>query len=238
MEAMTETVAKIIDTNRALVADGTMTEEAAKARSIKQLTAMTYSKGNYFYLTNEKGVFIAHPDPTVVGKDYTGQVDANGFNWTADVMPRAMRDGVASVEYLAKRLGSATPAPKLSVYRYYAPWHWVIVTGTYIDDLIDTFRSTAVMLAVVAAGMLLLLTGGATLIIRSIARPTRALSLAMRELAAGKMDAVVPNGGSLAETRAMADSVQVFKDAAIDKSRLESEDGGPEPGRRGPPGPV
>ena len=223
LTVQSQALAKLIDANRALAESGKMTEEAAKAQAGAEIVSMTHGKGDYYFLLDDKGVVVAHPNAKLFGVDFSKQVDSNGFGWISDVLPRAIRDGVDQVEYMFPRAGETTPALKLGVYRYYAPWHLVIGTGIYIDDLNAQFLDAAVKVGGVALLVVVLLVGVATMIIRSIVRPTRALSLAMRELAAGKMDAVVPKGGSLAETRIMADTVQVFKDAAIEKTRLERD---------------
>ncbi len=218
-----EALAKLADFNRAMVAAGKMTEEAAKAQSAAQIASMVHGKGDYFFVLDTKGVTVGHPNPKNVGVDFSKQVDSHGFAWIPDVMPRAIRDGVAEVEYYYPRVGETTPTLKLGVYRYYEPWHWMIGTGMYLDDLDAEFQASAMRLGGVALAVLALLIGCATLVIRSITRPTRALSASMRDLASGNMQAVVPTGGSLAETRAMAETVQVFKDAAVEKARLAQD---------------
>ncbi|WP_158742050.1 methyl-accepting chemotaxis protein [Acidisphaera sp. L21] len=218
-----EALARLIDTDRALVASGAMTEEAAKTRAAAQVVAMIHGKGDYFFLLDSKGLIVGHPNAKLVGADFSKVVDSNGFAWIPDVLPRAIRDGVGMVEYQFPKSGETKPQLKLGVYRFYQPWNWVIGTGMYMDDLAAEFRQSAIVLGGVALGLLVLLVGVATIAIRSITRPTRALSTAMRELAAGNMECAVPTGGSLAETRAMAGTVQVFKDAAIQKTQIEAE---------------
>jgi len=63
----------------------------------------------------------------------------------------------------------------------------------------------------------------AILISRSIARPVGAMTVAMRELAAGKLDTTVPALDYKDEIGEMAQAVQVFKQSAIDKKRMEEE---------------
>jgi len=63
----------------------------------------------------------------------------------------------------------------------------------------------------------------ALLISRSIARPVGAMTLAMRDLAAGKLDTTVPALDYQDEIGEMAQAVQVFKQSAIDKKRMEEE---------------
>ena len=223
LEAMTETAVKLIEANRALADAGAISPEEAKARSLAQVSAMTYGQGDYFFVRDTSGVTLAHADAKLVGQNRMNDADTDGFRWNLDVFPRAIRDGMASVEYRIPRAGGTELIRKLAVYRHYKPWGWVIATGTYVDDLIASFLHAILLLSLVSAGLLAALAVAATLVIRSIARPARALDTAMRDLAAGRMDAPVPDGGGLAETRAMAAAVVVFKEAALDKARLEAD---------------
>ena len=223
LEVMTESVAKLIDTNRALVTSGGLSEQAAKERSFAQVVAMTYGKGDYFTIVDVgSGKVVAHPSPSQVGTDGMAVADATGFKFVADVAPRAMHDGVGTVAYLFPRLGEQQPSPKLAVYRYYAPWNWLIGTGTYVDDLKVEFWQNAILLGSIAMTVLVILLAASIVVVRSIARPASAIAAAMRALAGGDTSTPVPDGGTVTETRAMASAVEVFRNAAIEKTRAEA----------------
>ena len=222
LQTLTEVALKVVETNQALVGTGGLTEDAAKARSLAQLTSMTYGPGNYFsVIDTTTGRVIAHPNPKQVGQNGLDSTDPTGFKFVADVLPRAIREGMASVSYGYPRLGQQVAVPKIAVYRVYAPWKWAIGTGVYVDDLKVEFWQQATWTALVAGGILLILAVLSALIVRSIVRPTVAVVEAMRALAAGNSDIAVPNGGAVNETRAMAAAVAVFKAAAIEKTRVE-----------------
>ena len=82
---------------------------------------------------------------------------------------------------------------------------------------VSTWRLTAVALALaVALGAL-----AAALIIRSISAGLTAITKPMSALVGGKLDVEVPLRGVGTEIGRMADAVQVFKEALIDKQRLD-----------------
>ncbi len=223
LQVLTEVAMKVVDSNHALVAAGLLTEEAAKARSFAQISAMSYGNGDYISMIDvATGKILAHPNPKQVGGNGLDSKDPTGFLFVADVMPRAVRDGVATVEYSYPRMGQDLSTPKIAVYRFYAPWNWIIGTGTWVDDLKAEFWSVALSLGLIAAGILALLIAASTLVVRSIVRPIKAMVQAMRLLATGDTETLIPDGGKIAETRAMAAAVQVFKDVAIEKSRVET----------------
>ncbi len=78
------------------------------------------------------------------------------------------------------------------------------------------------ILAVMAAAALLAL-GIGWAMIRTISRPISRLTRAMSALAAGDNTVEVPASGRTDEVGAMAEAVQVFKNGAIAKLRLEAE---------------
>jgi methyl-accepting chemotaxis protein len=61
------------------------------------------------------------------------------------------------------------------------------------------------------------------LIGRGVSRPIGAMTLAMRELASGRLDLAIPGVGRRDEIGAMAAAVEVFKGNAIERLRLEAE---------------
>jgi methyl-accepting chemotaxis protein len=66
-----------------------------------------------------------------------------------------------------------------------------------------------------------LASGMAWLLARSIATPIRAMAAVMRRLATGDLTVSVPSIGRRDEVGGMADAVQVFKEAGLEKLRLE-----------------
>ena len=76
-----------------------------------------------------------------------------------------------------------------------------------------------------AAGVLSTLLGVAMawIIVRVVSRPLVAMTMAMRTLASGDNTVAIPAMGQKDEIGAMAAAVQTFKDAAVEKVRLEAE---------------
>ena len=149
--------------------------------------------------------------------------DINGFNFVLDVLPRAARDGQATVTYMYPRPGQTTPLPKLADYRFYKPWGWFVQTGVYIDDLDAAFWASARQECVVAFGILVVLLAASWAAIRSIVRPLAGLRQTMESLAAGNGDVAVPHVESSDEIGAMARTVAVFQTNMQEVRRLRGE---------------
>ncbi len=104
------------------------------------------------------------------------------------------------------------------------------MAGTSLKKVYATAEAdTAAMMAqskllseLLAAVGLALSAGLAFLIGRSIARPLTAMTRAMSGLAAGATDMAIPGVGRSDEIGTMAGAVQVFREAEIEKRRLEA----------------
>ena len=94
--------------------------------------------------------------------------------------------------------------------------HWT-ETGLQTDAQTVTVVIGSSVLTVIVASLM------AWLVSRAISRPMNAMTGAMRALAAGDNTVTVPAIGQKDELGEMAAAVQVFKDAAIAKIRLEGE---------------
>ena len=223
LTALTQVARGVIDANRKLAADGKLTEAEAKARSLAAVAAMRYGNDDYLSVRDPNQIMLAHPDPHRLGKDYSTAVDARGVNYTAEVIPRARRDGSAVTTYWTQRANGGAMIEKMSVFADYPAWGWTIVSGSFVDDLEDIFWATALKLAAIAAATLVAVAVVAVLIIRSVVRPIAGLSSRMLQLADGDVEAEVPGATRQDEVGAMARTVQVFRDAAVQKQRLETE---------------
>src|SRR5690606_37215996 len=102
-------------------------------------------------------------------------------------------------------------------------WGWIVGTGVYGDDLDAMFyRKAAVLGLVMALGILLTLVA-AYAVVRSVVSPVNALTGVMGRLASGDNAVEVPAVSRKDEIGEMARAVLVFKEAAIEKIRLEGE---------------
>jgi methyl-accepting chemotaxis protein len=89
-----------------------------------------------------------------------------------------------------------------------------------LDDAVKTGNLISLGIGIV---VLLIALAVAAMLNRSIARPVGALTGIMRQLASGDTGVNIPGRDRVDELGEMAEAVQVFKDSAIEKTRLEAE---------------
>ncbi|GEP12722.1 methyl-accepting chemotaxis protein [Methylobacterium gnaphalii] len=201
---------------------GAISQQEAQERAKSVLRAIRYGKNDYFFVYNFDGVNLAHGlKPENEGKNLLEAKDANGLRFNAALI-EAAKAGGGFVDFMFPRAGQDQPSPKLGYALGYAPWQWVIGTGTYIDDIDARFWELTRRDAAYVAVLIALLIACAWPIARGIVRPIRALTAAMSNLSAGRLDEAVPGSERGDEIGLMARAVQVFKEGLIAKQATEA----------------
>ncbi len=218
-----EAAASIVKSYVAAVADGRMGRDDAQNRARADLRAIRFGRGDYFFAYDDTGVNVVHGLlPENEGKNLLATKDPNGVPLVADLIAAAHRGG-DFVSYVYPRRGETLPAPKIGYALLVEPWGWTVGSGVYIDDLDAVFRAHIESSLAWSGGLLLLLVMCALPLARGLIRPLVALTGAMRELAEGRLDVPVPALDRRDELGQMAGTVQVFKESAIEKRRLEAD---------------
>ncbi|KQT52884.1 hypothetical protein ASG54_07140 [Aureimonas sp. Leaf460] len=202
-------------------ADGSLTLEQAQLAARDAVSSMRYGKGDYIFAFQPDGTRVIHGDRKLEGKSGWDDKDATGLYHVRKLIETGKAGGFTT--YYRARAGETEALPKLSYSQLFAPWNWTVGTGVYIDDLQAEFENQLYQSLGWMALILIVLCASALPIARSIAGPLAAITAAMRRLAAGDREAEVPHAGRRDEIGEMAATVQTFKDAAIEKLRLERE---------------
>ena len=223
LKHLTDLAISIIKDEQAAVKEGGVTVAEAQKRAQARLTALRYAGNEYFFIVDTQTRLVMHPlRPEMIGRDMSTFTDANGA-LIYKMFVEAARGGGGFVGYNQNKPGVPTPQPKLSYLASFAPWGWVVGTGVYIDNLeAQTWVST--QRALLAAAIVLLITVVVSMIMaRRITKPLHLMTAAMKDIAGGKLDVVVPCIGKNDEIGEMADAVEIFKTNAISRLRLEAE---------------
>jgi methyl-accepting chemotaxis protein len=214
----------IVKEEHAAAQKGEIAVADAQKRAMARLAALRYGNNDYFWVNDMQPRMIMHPiKPEMNGNDLTSFKDPNGKALFVDMVNVVKKDGAGFVPYEWPKPGFDRPQPKLSYVVGFAPWSWVIGTGVYIDDLsAQTWASTQRTL--LAAGLVLLLTLAVSMLVaRSITKPLQRVTVAMNDLAGGRLDVEVPGIGRRDEVGEMAAAVEVFKSNAVARQALEAE---------------
>ena len=116
-------------------------------------------KTGYVYIMDSQGTLNIHPAKE--GENVMGSKDSEGFEYIRSMTERAvtLKEGeVGTIRYpwLNPELGEKRPREKISKYKYFEPWDWIIVAGTYEEEIYQSLYETErFILIVVLVGLCL-----------------------------------------------------------------------------------
>ena len=223
--AIADSVWMMADTFQRAAQSGAISDDEAKARFFTASGAVRFEGGaNYvFVYDTETGVCVMNTgNPPLLGKDGRGLKDSNGVPFMAAMIDIAKR-GEGTLRYAFPKGVSKIPLDKVAYIRGFAPWHMMIASAEYMQDIDDMFWSMARTAAAAIGALLLVLLTIAWAIGRSVVKPLSALKTRMAALGGGDLETPVDGVNRRDEIGEMARTVLVFKEAAITKAKLESE---------------
>jgi methyl-accepting chemotaxis protein len=221
LRAITELFTTYAQSPETRVRNGALTREAALSELAETAMAMRFDGAtNYVAIYAMDGTVLAVPDRRLVGSN---QLDTrvNGVRVAGTLIDQLRTSETAVTTYRYARPGREGLYPKTTFAVRFEPWNIMIAAGTYTDDIKAAFLS----LAFAAIGLLLgagaLGVVGLVLIGRSITRPLDQLGRRMQTLAGGDVAGPVSGLNRMDEIGQMADAVEVFRQALIDKAELD-----------------
>jgi methyl-accepting chemotaxis protein len=208
----------------AQVKQGKMTHEEGQARFFEAMNAERYEGTNYVSVYNDKNFIVVSPaNPAMLNTDRTNSVDSDGVRIIGTAREIMAKDGAGFWTYRFPRPGQTDPVRKLSYVKGLPYWGLYVISGIYVDDVDAVLLHYAGIFTFVALPCLLLAGGLGLLLWRSIGRTLAQLARKTGALSAGDLSVEVPFLARRDEIGEMSQAVQVFKDAAIEKLRLEAE---------------
>ncbi|CAO3432071.1 cache domain-containing protein [Azospirillum doebereinerae] len=205
-------------------AAGRITREEAQAHFKEALLSLRYQGNGYLFAYTYDNCGFAHPNAKVMGKDASGLKDAKGVP-ILPAMVRIARQGEGTYLYpwFVNNNGTDETEEKLSYVRGFEPWRILISTGITIDDLQTATVGQLWRLLGIAALLGLPAIALIALVGRNVSADIARLSRSMHALAGGDLSVALPETSRQDEIGAMAKAVQVFKENAAGKARLEAE---------------
>jgi methyl-accepting chemotaxis protein len=224
--AVVDGVWQMADSFQRAAASGQMTEEEAKKQFFAAAGSVWYEgHTNYVFIYDtDTGICVLNSGvPTLLGKDMRQVKDANGLPFASMLMDIA-RKGEGSLRYTFLRSSTdPTPLDKVAFARGFSPWHLMIGSAEYMSEVDASFWSMAQTASIVIVVLMLLSIAVAWVITRSVVKPLTGLKDRMASLGAGELDAPVAYADRSDEIGQMARTVQVFRDAMIETSRMREE---------------
>ncbi|MDQ1093332.1 methyl-accepting chemotaxis protein [Xanthomonas sacchari] len=196
LKSQIELALGVVRAYSAEVDKGNMPLAEAQRTALRTLESMRARDGvDYFYVHDLHPTMLMHPTRhDLVGKDIGQVLSADGKPVFREFVKVAEAGG-GYVDYLWPKPGNAKPVEKVSYNAAFAPWHWVIGTGVYMDDVqAQALLFTGLM--TLAGGILVLLTFGINWLIgSSVLRPVSRSLEAIRAVSRGDLSVRIDNPG-------------------------------------------
>lgn len=139
IRALTEVVWTTVRHYADEVDAGRLTLPEAQRRAIDLLRSMRYGPDgkDYFWINDMHPRMIMHPyRPDLEGQDTTDFTDPTGKHLFLAFVEMVRRKGAGYVDYQWQWLDQPGKiVPKISYVKEFAPWHWIIGTGVYVEDI-------------------------------------------------------------------------------------------------------
>lgn len=108
--------------------------KALQKQTLNLIEHLQYSNNDYFYVSNYQSVLISHP--YLQNRDFSRIKDIHGKLIVPSLVAIARSRGDGFIRYWWKKNNTeAIPYEKLTYAKNFRPWHWVVGTGVYIDDI-------------------------------------------------------------------------------------------------------
>ena len=222
-----EVAVSMVKTAYARFQSGELTEEEAKKLVKDQLRTVKYgASGEYYYIHDYEGTCILHGGkPEREGQNYYNFVDPNGRQIIKEQI-EAGRGGTGAVFALSPvaRGNSSEPVTKLSYAIAFEPWHWVVSTSMFVDDIDARYAEIAWQFFLIAGIVGLFMAVCAYWLSRQITRPlNRLVQFTEQPLSAAPSSQFESDLRLKDEIGTLARALQGFKERSAEAERLRSE---------------
>ncbi len=225
LKTVTQVASKVIEQQYLEFKNGKISEAEAQLRAKASVRAMRYNVNDYFIVQSNDEVQLVHgwlPQREGTHSDLKAP-DRRLLTTVYHEVATSKGEGFVDYEFPKPGAAPDKPVPKMTYVTWFAPWKWVVGTGVYIDDISTQIWHRIYVSTAIGLAFLLAIGGLAGVVMLGLSRRLRNLSSAMVRLAQGESDIDLPAMGSDDEIGRMAQAVQVFKDAALEKIRLEAQ---------------
>jgi methyl-accepting chemotaxis protein len=168
---------------------GSLTVEEAKRQAAERIGALRYDGSNYIWIQDLNSRMVMHPiKPELNGKDMSGETDAAGTRFFAELTGVCKEKGKGFVQYQWPKPGGTKPIPKLSAVELFEPWGWILGTGIYIDDVSAQMHEIELGIGAALIVMLALTIVLTFFISRTITAPVAVLVKQAQQVANGELN--------------------------------------------------
>ena len=202
---------------------GALSLVEAQKRAKDVLNSVRFDGNNYVICYTLDGINLVNPQKELIGTNRLNVTDTTGKRFIQSFVDVAKSGHPDFVDYHWPKNGSTKAEQKISYIIGVPEWQWLLGTGLYVDDVDAMLVAGAAHLAMIFVPLLLAFVLIVFLMRRAVAGLLASLASRMRRLAAGDLEAPIVGRERADEIGQMAEALVAFRQAALDKERLEGE---------------
>lgn len=184
---ITETVYGIMEFYKTKADKNEMTKQQAQTAVIDEVQKMSYDGKNYIWITDYNDNMLSHPK--LKGQNIANVSDRDGIKFFHDgvVLAKEKGEGFVSYHWTKQGQDQSKVFPKVSYFKSFPAWDWVVATGVYVDDIDRSVLQTFLQILIGSVIVLVLIVIGvmATIvkdIVTSMDKITRGLGLSAEQV--------------------------------------------------------
>jgi PAS domain S-box-containing protein len=139
IHALSESAMSSIQYYAKLAENGSISLEKAKQQAVSHLRSLRYGPDNkdYFWINDTHPRMVMHPyRPELEGRDVSGTEDPTGKKPFLAFLETVKESGGGYVDYYWQWQDDPTRIfSKISYVQEFRPWHWIVGTGVYVEDV-------------------------------------------------------------------------------------------------------
>ena len=135
MKKLTALVVSDIDRFQQQSRKGILKDDEARVFALDWISALKCDDDSCFFVYDEDGMVLAHPDGTVIGKNLSNLMDIKGVSLFHSMLEAAKTKGDGVTIFTWHCADPSKPSKKLGYFTYYAPLKWVIATMVNMEDI-------------------------------------------------------------------------------------------------------
>jgi len=156
----------------------------------EEIKGIQVGETGYVYIIDSNGFLKIHPAKE--GENILHLKDSAGFSYIQAMIKDAVALGngeVGTIRYpwMNPELGDERPRQKITKYTYFKPWDWIIVAGTYEDEIYHALHTTERFILMMAIAALVLVFVLAFTLSKVLTRPIRELTDVTAKMADGDL---------------------------------------------------
>jgi PAS domain S-box-containing protein len=161
------------------------------AISLKEaIKSIKIGRTGYAYIINSSGNLVVHPAKE--GENILEAKDSTGFQYIREITSRApllKENEVGTIRYPWENaeLGETSPRMKINKYEYFRDWDWIIVAGSYEEEIFEGVARTKFFITLVALGGTVLAIILTVMLSRVLTRPVMELTEVTARMAGGDL---------------------------------------------------